>query len=183
MITTARLELRPPAEDDLPWVLQHMNTPGVMRHLGGVRSATRVAAELEDSVAAFAKAGYGRWTVWLRDDDRRIGRTGLFVVATDAAPATLRGQVEIGWTLAEDCWGQGFATEAARAVIDYGFGTLGHSAIHAQTSDSNAASTRMMTRLGFVRLPEWGYIDPDYPAADNPTTVYRLARRAWEAGQ
>lgn len=181
MITTGRLDLRPPAADDLPWILAHMNTRAVMRNLGGIRSPVKVAQGLDADVAAFTGGGHRRWTIWLRDENRRIGRCGLFHVMTEAAPDGLRGQQEIGWTLAEAFWGKGYAGEAARAVLDFGFDTLGLPVIFAQTSDSNAASTRLMVRLGFVRTPALDYVDPDYPAADNPTTVWCMGREAWEA--
>jgi RimJ/RimL family protein N-acetyltransferase len=181
MLTTARLDLRPPAADDLPWILGQMNTPAVMRNLGGVRTADKVEDGLEADIAAFAGGGYRRWTVWLRGENHRIGRCGLFRVKTEAAPDGLRGQHEIGWTLAEAFWGKGYASEAACAVLDFGFGTLSHSVIHAQTSESNAASTRLIERLGFARAAELDYVDPDYPAADNPTTVYLMSRKRWEA--
>lgn len=181
VLETERLILRPPVADDLPWLQDQVNAPGVMRHLGGIRSAERVAEGLENDIAAFASGDYRRWTVWLRVGACRVGRCGLFRVRSEAAPDGLRGRNEIGWTLVEDRWGQGYATEAARAVLGFGFGTLGHGAIFAQTSDSNRASTRMMGRLGFARRPELDWDDPDYPPQDNPTTVYHLTREAWQA--
>src|SRR6476469_597311 len=179
-IHTARLVLRPPAEDDLPFLLQTMNTPAVMRYLGDeVRSAEEVRDGLAADIAAFALSdGHRRWTVWTRDGDRRLGRCGLFHVRSAAAPDALRGQREIGWTLAEEAWGHGYATEAARAVLDFAFAELGLETVYAQTSDSNAASTRMMGRLGFARHRELDYADPDYPARDNPTTVWSLKAEA-----
>jgi RimJ/RimL family protein N-acetyltransferase len=90
----------------------------------------------------------------------------------------LRGGIQIGWSLAEAAWGNGFAGEAARAALARGFATLDERWIWAQTSASNLGSTRMMDRLGFERLAELDYVDPDYPAVDNPTTVYRLPRPA-----
>ena len=181
MIETARLILRPPVADDLPWILAHMNTPAVMRNLGGVRSLAKVNEGLDADIAAFAGGGYRRWTVWLREEDRRIGRCGLFRITTEAAPDDLRGQHEIGWTFAEAFWGKGYASEAARAVLEFGFASLGLPVIYAQTSDSNRGSTRLMERLGFVRTAALDYVDPDYPAADNPTTVWRMARDGWRA--
>jgi RimJ/RimL family protein N-acetyltransferase len=160
-----------------------MNSAPVMRYLGGVRDAAKVAEGLEADIAAFAGSGYRRWTIWLRDGDFRIGRCGLFHVRSEVAPVALRGQNEIGWMLAEDWWGRGYATEAAAAVLGFGFETLGYSVIFSQTSDSNGASTRMMARLGFARLPELEWVDPDYPPEDNPTTVYRLARDDWREVQ
>lgn len=181
MIETARLVLRAPVAADLPWILENMNTLAVMRHLGGVRSAASVAERLDADIAAFAETGHGRWILWLRGEARPIGRCGLFRIGSEAAPGALRGQEEIGWTLAEGFWRQGYASEAARAVLGFAFGTLGHDAIHAQTSDSNRNSSRLMTRLGFVRHSALDYVDPVYPPVDNPTTVYRLTREAWEA--
>lgn len=181
MIETERLILRPPVPDDLPWVLANMNTPAVMRHLGGVRLAATVADRLASDIADVAESGSGRWIVWLRGEDRRIGRCGLFRMSSEAAPEALRGQPEIGWTLAEAYWGQGYATEAARAVLAHGFRTLGHSVIYSQTSASNRASTQLMARLGLERMARLDYVDPDYPPADNPTTVYRLTRAVWDA--
>lgn len=180
MIATGRLVLRPPAADDLPFILDEINTPAMMRHLGGqTRSADEVAEGLAGDIAAFASGDYLRWTVWLHAEDRRVGRVGLFRVRAAAAPDALRGQSEIGWMFGEAHWGQGYATEAARAVLDYGFAQMDREVIYSQTSDSNAASTRMMHRLGFERFSAFDYVDPDYPAADNPTTVYRLGRRGW----
>ncbi|MDP3677415.1 MAG: GNAT family N-acetyltransferase [Novosphingobium sp.] len=179
MIETERLVLRPPVADDLPWILKYMNTAAVMRHLGGVRSPEAVAERFTSDIATFAETGNGRWIAWLREENRRIGRCGLFRIVSEAAPEALRGLPEIGWTLTEDYWGQGYASEAARSVLGFGFETLGHRAIVAQTSDSNTASTRLMERLGFVRTPALDYVDPDYPAADNPTTVWRMVREAW----
>ena len=180
MIETERLVLRPPNDDDLPFILAEINTPGMLLHLGGeTRPAAQVAEALAEDIAAFSEGTYLRWTVWLRADERRIGRIGLFHVGTQAAPLALRGQREIGWMLAQSSQGKGFASEAARAVLGHGFGALALPEIYSQTSDSNAASTRMMQRLGFARCPDLDYVDPGYPAADNPTTVYRLGRGEW----
>jgi RimJ/RimL family protein N-acetyltransferase len=175
---TDRLILRPPAAEDLSWVLEHMNTAAVMRHLAGVRSPGAVAESLAEDIAAFHSGGHQRWTVWLRNGPEqagvRVGRVGLFHLRSPAAPPALQGQREIGWTFAEIHWGKGYASEAARAVIAYAFGALGLPLLYSQTSDSNRASTRMMQRLGFTFRPELGYVDPDYPPEDNPTTVWSM---------
>jgi len=174
VLATTRLILRPPVADDLPWILAAMNTASVMRHLAGVRSPEAVAQSLADDIAAFHSGGHQRWTVWLNDSVTRVGRVGLFHVRAPAAPPFLQGQREIGWTFAENHWGRGYATEAAERALGYAFGELGLPRIWSQTSDSNAASSRMMQRLGFTFRPELGYVDPDYPPEDNPTTVWSL---------
>lgn len=176
MIETERLILRVQRDDDLDWFVAHMNTPAVMRHLGGVRPREAVAAGMARNAEGFARTGVGFWTIVLRESGERAGKCGLGVIEGEHAPPQLQGKPEIGWSLAEPFWGRGLAAEAARAVLRYGFGTLGHDAIHSQTSDSNRASTRLMERLGFERLAALDYVDPGYPAADNPTTVYGLTR-------
>jgi RimJ/RimL family protein N-acetyltransferase len=173
-LSTERLLLRPPVAEDLAWVLAEMNTPAVLRHLGGVRSPDVVTQRFADDVAAFSSGGHQRWTVWLRDGATRVGRVGLFHVPSPLAPPELQGQREIGWTFAEAHWGKGYATEAARAVIAYAFGSLALPVLYSQTSDTNAGSTRMMQRLGFTRRAELDYVDPAYPPDDNPTTVWSM---------
>lgn len=174
-LVTERLILRPPVQDDLPWLLAEMNTLPVLRHLGGkLRPDRAVAESLAEDIAAFCSGGHQRWTVLLRGGETRVGRCGLSRVRSPAAPPPLRGQPEIGWSFAAPHWGKGYATEAARAVLAHAFGARGLPVIYSQTSNSNAASTRMMQRLGFTRRAELGYFDPDYPPEDNPTTVWSL---------
>jgi len=173
-LATPRLILRPPVATDLPWLLAEMNTQSVMRHLAGVRSPDAVAESLADDIAAFHSGGHQRWTVWLAEGDTRVGRVGLFHVRSPAAPPALQGQREIGWSFAESHWGKGYASEAARIVIAHAFDVVQLPVLWSQTSDSNAASTRMMQRLGFTARPDLGYNDPDYPPEDNPTTVWSL---------
>lgn len=175
VLATARLILRPPVAEDLPWLLAVMNTDAVMRHLAGVRTAAEVEQGLAADMAAFAAPdGHRRWTVWRRDGEERVGRVGLFHVRSPAAPPALQDQREIGWTFAEAHWGKGFASEAARVVIAHAFDVLALPVLYSQTSTSNVGSTRMMHRLGFTFRPELGYVDPDYPPEDNPTTVWSL---------
>ncbi|EDL49831.1 GNAT family N-acetyltransferase [Erythrobacter sp. SD-21] len=182
VLTTERLILRPPEAGDLPFVQAQMNTPAVMRFLGGTpRSEDEVAASFQVDLEAFASGDHRRWTVWSKDRDCRVGGCGLFRVYTEAAPDALKGEHEIGWTLAEPFWGRGYATEAAREVLVFDFGEQGLAHIYSQTSESNQPSTRMMQELGFTHLPQLGYVDPLYPPRDNPTTVWRLTGEEWEA--
>lgn len=178
MIETERLILRPPIASDLAWQQAHLNTSSVMRHLGGVRSEGDVAQGFESNAGAIERGEPGMLTVVYRQSGDPIGKCGLTLIETPAAPAQLQGGIQIGWSLAESAWGHGFASEAARAVLAHGFATRVDRWIWAQTSDSNRGSTRMMDRLGFQRLAALDYVDPDYPAADNPTTVYRIMRPA-----
>lgn len=179
MIESDRLVLRVPEAADLAWQIAELNSPAVMQHLGGPRDETAVAASFEANRAALLRGDCGFWTVTLRDTGKAIGKCGLALIEAPVAPTDLCGGVQVGWTLAELHWGQGYASEAAGAVLAHGFGALDLPVIWSQTSDSNHASTRVMTRLGFERCSTLDYIDPDYPPADNPTTVYRRIRKSW----
>ena len=81
----------------------------------------------------------------------------------------------------QDSWGQGYATEAARAVLALVFGRFGQPVVASQTSEANRGSWRVMGRLGMERAEALDYDDPAYPPEENPTKVYRLTREAWAA--
>jgi RimJ/RimL family protein N-acetyltransferase len=181
VIETERLILRPPARADLAWIRAAINTPAMMRNLGGeVRSDAAVEQSLAEDIAAVDTSdGHQRWTAVLKHGGERIGRIGLFRVRSEAAPESLRCQREIGWMVAEPHWRKGYASEAAAAVLDWAFGR-GIPMVYSQTSDSNRGSTGVMRRLGLARRQELDYVDPDYPAADNPTTVWSITAEDWK---
>ena len=182
LLQTERLDLRPPVAEDIGFVLERMNTPGVMRFLGGeVLPEWKVRESHASDIAAFAAGEWRRWMIVLRATGERIGRCALLKLRSEAAPPELQGQPEIGWALAEPYWGKGYASEAARAVLRFAYETLGLPEVFAQTSDSNQPSTRLMQRIGFVARPELGFHDPEYPPRDNPTTVWSLTQENWHA--
>jgi RimJ/RimL family protein N-acetyltransferase len=102
-----------------------------------------------------------------------IGFTGLNTARFDApfTPA-----VEVGWRLARDHWGNGYATEAAAAAIAFGFDELHLDEIVSFTACRNARSRRVMERLGMTRDPADDFDHPKVPDRLNPHVLYRLAR-------
>lgn len=98
----------------------------------------------------FAAHGYGFGAVERRSDGALLGMVGLKQVLPElpCAPA-----VEVGWRLGRAYWGQGYATEAARGWIDWGFATLGLEEIVAFVAPENRASQAVMARLGMTRDP------------------------------
>lgn len=178
---TARLVLRREVEGDrLVW-LEHMNTPEVMEHLGGRQTIAQVA-EAFDRMALTDGAGALPFVfVALKAEGTLIGKCGLARIENQAAPAALRGQVQVGWTLRADFWGQGYACEAAEATLMLGFERLGIVSLYAQTSERNVRSWRLMERLGMRRRAELDYVDPDFDACDNPTMVFSLDADTWRA--
>ncbi len=178
---TERLVLRRERPGDLAVWLEHINTPEVMRRIGGVQTVDKVAEGFARMAAA--EDGLAFRFVALKDGGALLGKCGLARIDTPAAPAALQGQVQIGWTLRADHWGRGYAREAAQAMLALAFGPLGLARVFAQTSDSNVASWRLMERLGMRRCAALDYPDPDYPDEDNPTIVYRLDAADWRAQQ
>ena len=176
---TDRLILRTEAEGDLDRWMQVMNTPAVMRHLGGVSERHEVEARFAKKAAGIAKFGYGFWHPQTKSDGRLIGQCGFGPIEVGAAGAVLNSGTQIGWSIAEGHWRQGYANEAARAAFDLAFNRFGIDHLYAQTSNANRASWAMMEKLGMRSAPELDYIDPDYTPEQNPTIIYQLSRARW----
>ena len=122
--------------------------------------------------------GFGQWVVEHPGAASFIGVVGLGIVSYEAAftPA-----VEVAWRPARPYWGHGYATEAARAALDYGFEELGLDEIVALTVPANRRSRRVMERLGMTRLVEDDFDHPRLPEGPLKRHVlYRLCnpRRA-----
>jgi RimJ/RimL family protein N-acetyltransferase len=147
-IETDRLWLRPCARADLAALHALFTDRDVRRFLWDDReiALAETAALIEASVASFAAHGFGQWLAFLRETDALVGFSGLRFV--DQTP-----DVELLYALAPAHWGQGLAGEAARAVLRHGFAALALPRILARADAPNAASIRVMQRLGmrFVR--------------------------------
>ncbi len=144
---TPRLRLRRWREEDLaPFAAMNADAR-VMEHMPGVMSVAETEALLARIEAHFEAEGFGLWAVERRDSGAFIGYVGLLRVPFEAhfTPA-----VEIGWRLGAAHWGAGFATEAARVVLDYAFETLGLEEVVSFTAVVNTRSWRVMERLGMT---------------------------------
>ncbi|WP_338932104.1 GNAT family N-acetyltransferase [Streptomyces netropsis] len=170
---TARLTLRPWQDADLaPWAAMNAD-PEVREHLGGPLTRERSDAAVAAFQAEFAERGYGWWAVEVTATGEFIGFAGLDDVE-DGTPFT---GVEIGWRLARPAWGHGYATEAARAVLTFGFETLGLAEILAVTTATNVRSQAVMDRIGMTREPAYDFDDLDFPEGPlRPNVVYRLRK-------
>ncbi len=164
MIGTGRLVLRAPVDADRDAIAAINADPKVGAWLGGVRDRAESDGFVDRVQAHFARHGFGFYVVERRADRRVIGLTGIWNVPDEVAP--LAGQVEIGWRFEPDAWGQGYATEAARAALDYGF-DLSIDEIIAFTARANLASQAVMRRLGMVHDPVRDFEHPAL-AEDDP---------------
>ncbi|MCC9311612.1 GNAT family N-acetyltransferase [Kitasatospora sp. RB6PN24] len=161
MITTARLRLRPLTLADTDWWVELHSDPEVNRFVGAY-TREQATARLTAIEEQWQTRGHGLCAVELADTGELIGRSGL-----NHWPQF--DEVEAGWTFARAHWGRGYAVEAARAVVDWGFTTLALPRITAMIHHGNTASTTVATRLGFTVLRE-------DTLAGRPITVHALDR-------
>ncbi|MDP2131421.1 MAG: GNAT family N-acetyltransferase [Erythrobacter sp.] len=176
VLTTPRLTLRAIAVDDLDPQMALLNTPAVMQYLGGVQPREVIAAKHAASRASFAAEGFGFMMMEERATGDIVGHCGLRRVAHPLAPNP--HDFEIGWLVREDRWRRGYALEAMRAVVDWGFGVIGAKQIVALTCAANVGSWRLMEKLGMDRREDLDFADPGEP---EPIIQYAITRAQWEA--
>jgi len=142
-IETARLRLRPLDLDDVDAVHRLWTEPDVRRYLWDDQLVphTRAAAIVDASLMCFTARGFGLWAIRLTAATNLSGFCGL-------RPAETGNDIELLYGLAPRHWGCGLATEAARAVLRYGFETLRLARIIAATDAPNVGSIRVLERLG-----------------------------------
>ena len=151
MLSTERLLLRPVTADDHAVLLAHWTQPDVRRFLfdGAALSASEVADTIEESIRDFAARGFGIWVIELGSAAGLVGTAAGLVGTAGLRPLGGYG-LEIFYSLAPGAWGHGYATEAARAVMEYGFGPLGLPEVLAEVDEGNAASVAVVKRLGMT---------------------------------
>ena len=159
-LETERLLLRRwRAEDRAPYAALNAD-PVVMEHF----VAPLGRAESDDHVdridAAFAKHGWGLWAAERRDTGAFIGFIGLGIPPFDAAflPA-----IEVGWRLAKDHWGRGFAPEGAEEALRFAFEDLALPEVVSFTAVRNTRSRRVMEKIGMVHHPDEDFDHPNVP--------------------
>lgn len=159
-LRSERLLLRRWREDDRVAFAAMNADPVVMEFFPSVLTSTESTAMVERIEATFRSEGFGLWAVEIPGVAPFIGYVGLWRPSFTAhfTPAT-----EVGWRLARPYWGQGYATEAARAAIADGFDRLGLPEIVSFTAVINERSWRVMERLGMTRDPEEDFDHPSLP--------------------
>jgi RimJ/RimL family protein N-acetyltransferase len=165
VIETARLVLRPFRDDDLDPFAAMMADPRVADWLGGVRTRAQCAASLRAWADEWQHLGYGLLALTHKTDDTFVGMAGLHALDGAYDPTPVAGATEIAWRLAFAAWGQGYAVEAALAVVGDGLERAGLAEIVAFTAECNHRSQAVMTRSGFVRQADRDFDHPNLPPA------------------
>ena len=179
VLTTARLELRPWRDADRAPFAAMSADPQVMEFFPAPLTREESDAFVDRILQGFdERGGWGWFAVEERASGTFAGIAGLAPVRFEAhfTPA-----VEIGWRLARPAWGQGFATEAARAAVTFAFGELDLEEVVALTVPANARSRAVMRRLGMTHDPADDFDLPDLPA-ESPLrrhVLYRLTVERW----
>lgn len=176
MIQTDRLILREWQDDDLAPFAALNADDRVVEFLPGPLSREQSDAAAASIRDHFARQGFGRWAVEVPGVAPFIGFVGLSVPSfeTHFTPC-----VEIGWRLAQEHWGRGYATEAARAALRFGFDELGLGEIVSFTVPDNLRSRAVMERIGMKHSPIDDFDHPILPAGHRLRrhVLYRMTSR------
>ena len=179
-LATERLWLRRWRESDREPYAALNADPIVMERLPGVLTRAESDEMIDRIEAGFEERGFGLWAIEVHDGPGFIGFVGLSSPGFDAhfTPA-----VEVGWRLARDSWGRGYATEAAQAAIADGFTRVGLDEIVSFTTRGHLRSRAVMERLGMTRDPADDFGHPRFPPGDrlHDHVLYRLRRDDWRA--
>ncbi|MFZ4115499.1 MAG: GNAT family N-acetyltransferase [Chthoniobacterales bacterium] len=176
IITTERLILRTWKEEDVEVYFQINQDPKVIEFLPGSLTIDQVRKFMEAMNRHQQDHSYTLWATELKTSAAMIGFIGLNVVDFEAvfAPAT-----EIGWRLGSQYWGNGYATEGAKAALEYGFHQGGLNEIVSCTAYANLRSQAVMKRLGMLRDMQGDFAHSKLPL-DHPLSkhlLYRLRKK------
>lgn len=181
VLETARLLLRQPGTGDAEAQFRLLNTRPVMARLGGLKTLEHIAMRHAQARESFASEGFGFMMLVEKGTGEIVGHCGLKRVNNPLARNV--GDHEIGWLVREDRWRRGYAEEATRAVLDWALGPIGAPFVVALTSGANAASWKLMEKLGMQRRRDLDFDDPSFPPEDNPTIQYSLTAAQWRAAR
>jgi RimJ/RimL family protein N-acetyltransferase len=167
MLKTERLLLRQWQPGDLDaWAAMNAD-PEVREFFPEVLTRAQASASLDYFTGELTTRGWGWWAVEVAATGALIGMAGLDPV-DEELPFT---GVEVGWRLARDAWGHGYATEAAAACLAYAWETLNLPEVFAIAAAGNTRSHAVMRRLGMTHVRDFD--DPTQPPALAPSVLYR----------
>jgi RimJ/RimL family protein N-acetyltransferase len=166
LLTTARLSLRQMVPADLDFVAAMLADPEVMRYYPKTYTRAEAQEWLDRQRARYAREGHALWLTSLRSTGEPVGQIGL-------VRQTVRGvhETEVGYLLARAFWGQGLATEAARACRDHALQALGRPRVISLIRPENAPSRRVAERAGMSVVDHTHHWGQDH-------LVYAITREA-----
>jgi len=177
-LTTERLILRPWRDSDVDPFAALNADPEVMEHFPAVMTRAESEAGIDRVRQAFAEHGFGWWAVEAPGVAPFIGFIGLWAPSFEAHFTPC---VEVGWRLAKEFWGRGYATEGARECLRFGFEDLGLDEIVSFTTTTNRRSQKVMQRLGMTHDPVDDFEHPKVAMGHRLERhmLYRMQRDDW----
>lgn len=157
-LATDRLLLRRWTDADRKPFAELNSDPEVMRYFPRTLTSVESDSAVDRIEQGFNEQGFGLWA--LEVDGRFAGFTGLNKTAFETP---MGPHIEIGWRLAKWAWGNGYATEAARCVLQTAFTNFGLSEVYSFTTESNTRSEDVMQRIGMVRRADLDFDHPNTP--------------------
>jgi RimJ/RimL family protein N-acetyltransferase len=178
-LETKRLILREWREEDRA-AYARLHGDRDVRHFYFPQVWTEVeaSAEIDKMIAELSLLGFSFLAVERKSDGGFVGEVGLCPIEPEKQAVMHRpASVEVGWVLAKEHWGQGYAREAAQAVIDWTWHAHRFPELVSLIAAGNAQSVRVAEKLGMTRYPEDDFEDPTVPVGhwQRPHVVYRLA--------
>jgi ribosomal-protein-alanine N-acetyltransferase len=141
---TERLLIRPYTMDDLHHFFKLNGDEDVMRYIRPAQNLQLTKEFLKKIIADYAKLpGKGRWAIFLKEDNRFVGSFAII-------PIENTDQLQIGYALAKEDWGKGYASESVRGGMQYAFNKLALTEIAAITFPENVPSQKILLKNGFV---------------------------------
>lgn len=164
ILETPRLILREKVLEDAPFFMALNSDPLVVQYTGDgpFKDLAEAEAIVNYVIGQYRRNGYGRWLVSLKETGGPLGWCGL-KYHDDG------GDTDIGYRLMQKYWGKGYATEASRACLAYGFEHLGLSRIIGRVVPENTASIRVLKKLGMTFFEDT-YLD------NSPAYIYHIVR-------
>lgn len=167
ILETKRLVLRTFTPDDAKMFYDLCKDPEVVKYVGEqpLKSEEQALKIMTEKILQnqYEQFGYGRWAVHIKKNGMFIGWCGL---------KNDQGDIDLGYRLKKKFWNKGFATEASKGVLDYGFNTLGLDKIHAKAMKENEASIEVMKKIGM-------YFDKNVSFDGVPGIRYEITKDEW----
>ena len=167
---TARMRIRPLSLGDVPALGQILGDPDVMKHsVRGVCDEAATRRFVQWCLACYESHDVGPWALVEKETSALIGFSGVGPERVGA-----RDEMNLGYRLAREFWGSGFATEAARAVLAYGFDVKAFASIVAIVEPDHVASGRVVEKVGFRQFQVIEF-------HGKPVRLYRLTNDEWRS--
>ncbi len=182
IIQTERLILRQWCDRDIDPYRKLNADPKVMEFFPATWTQEESDASLQSARNHIEKYGWGKWAVSLQETDEFIGRIGLEDIDFQAS---FSPNIELGYRIAYKHWGKGYATEGAKAALEYGFQRLKLEEIVAFTPTQNLRSQIVMQRIGMHHSPKDDFDHPKLPKEHRLSrhVLYRLGLDEWQKMQ